>query len=68
MITLVFVTCMVASPMDCIKRELPIYEEISPMACLMGAQGELARWREGHPGWRIVQWQCGAERVAQAMR
>ncbi|MEL6475683.1 MAG: hypothetical protein AAFR17_00025 [Pseudomonadota bacterium] len=68
MITLVFVTCLIASPIDCKKRELPIYEEMSPMACLIGAQGELARWREGHPGWRIVEWRCGRDRVAEARR
>ena len=60
MISLVFVTCLVGSPTDCRKRELPIYEPISQMVCLTGAQAELARWRETHPGWRVVQWRCGA--------
>lgn len=68
MITLVFVTCMVASPIDCRKRELPIYEDISSMACMMGAQGELARWRDGHPGWRITEWKCQTDRLAQSSK
>lgn len=64
MITLVFVTCLISSPIDCVKRELPVYEDISQMACLMGAQAELARWRSEHPDSRITEWRCISERVA----
>lgn len=64
MISLVFVTCLISSPIDCVKRELPIYENISPMACLMGAQAELARWRAEHTDSRIVEWRCVRERIA----
>ncbi|MEM0922090.1 MAG: hypothetical protein AAGF44_04985 [Pseudomonadota bacterium] len=65
MMTLVFVTCLIGAPTECRKNEMPIYEEISPMVCLTGAQAELARWRETHPGWRIVQWRCGAVPVVK---
>ncbi|MBY8975686.1 hypothetical protein KHP62_07710 [Rhodobacteraceae bacterium NNCM2] len=66
MITLVFVTCLVGAPIECQKRELPIFEQISPMACMMGAQGELARWRQSHPDSRIVQWRCEVDDMTQA--
>ncbi|MEM8843322.1 MAG: hypothetical protein AAGD47_16285 [Pseudomonadota bacterium] len=65
MISLVFVTCLIGAPINCVKRDLPIYEDISPIACLMGAQAELARWRESHPGQRIVEWRCKRTKLAK---
>ncbi|MEM6934066.1 MAG: hypothetical protein AAF526_10825 [Pseudomonadota bacterium] len=66
MITLVFVTCLIGSPVDCKEHALPVYEPMSPMACLLGAQAELARWRDVHPDRRIVEWRCTSDRLAQA--
>ena len=57
MIELVFIACLSASPVDCEERSL-LYTDITPMACLMGAQPELARWAETHPRWRIASWRC----------
>jgi hypothetical protein len=28
------------------------------MACMMGAQPQLARWVSEHPNWRIAEWTC----------
>ncbi len=64
MIELIFVVCLSASPTDCEERSL-LYTDISPMACLMGAQPELAKWTETHPRWQIERWRCAMVRQAQ---
>lgn len=65
MIELVFVACLMASPQECEKKHLVFAENMSPMACLMGAQPELAKWRNQHPKWRVGKWQCRQIRVAE---
>ena len=64
MIELIFVTCLSLSPQDCETRSL-LYTDISPMACLMGAQPELAKWVNSHPGYSIQSWRCQAIRVGE---
>ena len=58
MIELLFVTCLTASPSDCQERNL-VYYDITPMACMIGAQSELAKWVNEHPGHAIASWRCG---------
>lgn len=30
----------------------------TPHACMMQAQGEIAKWHEAHPNWQIKKWTC----------
>ncbi len=58
MIELVFVACMIGEPQNCREAELQLWDENSPMACMMSAQGSLARWTSDHPDWQISRWKC----------
>ena len=57
MIELLFVACLATSPDDCQQQSL-LYTDMSPMACMMAAQPELAKWAEAHPNFRIKNWKC----------
>ncbi|XDA99048.1 hypothetical protein AB1M95_03850 [Sulfitobacter sp. LCG007] len=57
MIELAFVACLASSPQDCRDYSL-LYTEITPMACMMAAQPELATWAEAHPNLTIRRWRC----------
>lgn len=57
MIELLFVACLNANPGVCEERSM-LYTDVSPMACVMGAQPELAKWTESHARWHISQWRC----------
>ncbi len=57
MVELLFVVCLGASPGTCEERSL-LYQDISPMTCMMGAQPALAEWIAGHPNWTIARWSC----------
>ena len=60
MVELLFVTCMAmaqSSPESCQQRSL-LFTDVTPMACMMGAQPELAKWVNEHPGQRITSWKC----------
>lgn len=57
MIELLFVACLSTAPDQCQQRSL-LYTDLTPMACLMGAQPELARWVETHPSYRVTGWRC----------
>ncbi|WP_118133503.1 hypothetical protein [Oceanicella sp. SM1341] len=62
MIELIFVACLQSSPSHCEQNAVQYAEPISAMACAMGAQPELAKWSETHPGWTIAQWKCQSVR------
>ena len=67
MIALVFITCLQTSPTVCEERTMLYQEQMTPMACLMNAQPELAKWKATHPNWRITSYRCGRpERMAKA--
>ena len=67
MIALVFTACLQASPMVCQEQNLLFAEQMTPMACLMNAQPELAKWKATHPRWRISSFKCGRpDRMAKA--
>ncbi|SDG86055.1 hypothetical protein [Alloyangia pacifica] len=57
MIELLFMACLSAAPDECQQRSL-LYTDVTPMACMMGAQPELARWVEEHPAYTISNWKC----------
>ncbi len=57
MIELLFVACLSTSPSDCQEQSL-LYTDMTPMACMMAAQPELAKWAETHPTWTIGRWKC----------
>lgn len=65
MIELVFTACLLAAPDRCEERALQYVDIRSPMACVMGAQPELAKWVEAHPKWRVARWACRAPGVPE---
>lgn len=58
MIELLFVVCLKSAPLDCEERSLLYVETMSPKACLMQAEPELAQWMQTHPKWTISRWKC----------
>ena len=57
MIELAFIACMSAAPASCEERALH-FSDVTLMACNYGAQPQLAKWVNEHPGWRIQRWTC----------
>lgn len=57
MIELLFVACLASAPTDCRERSL-VFADVTPNECLMGAQPELAKWINQHPGHMIKSWRC----------
>lgn len=57
MIELAFVACLVTSPQECNDYSI-LFTEIGTMACMMGAQPELASWTEAHPNMTVARWTC----------
>jgi hypothetical protein len=35
-----------------------LFQDVTPMQCMMGAQAELAKWTESHPKEHISSWKC----------
>lgn len=64
MIELIFVACLSSAPADCQERSL-LYTDVTPMACMMGAQPELAKWVNQHPNMRISSWKCQMVQTAE---
>ncbi|OYX43071.1 MAG: hypothetical protein B7Z02_10440 [Rhodobacterales bacterium 32-67-9] len=64
MIELLFVVCLGAAPATCEERSL-LFQDISPMTCLVGAQPALAEWVAGHPKWTISRWSCRTLRTGE---
>ena len=57
MIELLFVACLATSPQECRETSL-VFTDVTPRACLMGAQPELAKWISTHPNYMIRSWRC----------
>ena len=57
MIELLFIACMANDATACQEQSL-IYQDLTPMACVMAAQPELAKWAQEHPNFRIASWKC----------
>ena len=58
MIELLFTACLLSHPGVCEEKSLIYVDVPSPMACMIGAQPQLALWSEQHPAWRIGGWKC----------
>jgi hypothetical protein len=58
MIELLIAACLLSG--ECRDFSL-LYDsrEVSMMTCVISGQTEVARWKSGHPDWRIVRWRCG---------
>ncbi len=67
MIEIAAAVCLIASPGRCKEVSLVFEAEaITTFSCMMYGQGELAKWAEDHPNWRINRWSCRpAGRVAK---
>ena len=57
MVELLFVACLSGAPENCLERSL-VFTDVTPMACMMGAQPELAKWAASHPNHTIQSWKC----------
>ena len=57
---LTFVVCLAREPVRCETRALDA-PFATPVACLMAAQTEAARWLADHPAYRLDSWRCGRE-------
>ncbi|WP_417211227.1 hypothetical protein [Antarctobacter sp.] len=67
MIELLFVTCIAAATPQsesCRERSL-VFTDVTPMMCLLGAQPQLAKWVQDHPGQRVKSWKCKAVSFAE---
>ncbi len=64
MVELLFIACLTGSPDVCEERNL-LYYGVTPMSCMLGAQGELAKWAEQHPGQTISRWSCRSQRPGE---
>ncbi|WP_225027840.1 hypothetical protein [Xinfangfangia pollutisoli] len=62
MIELAFIACLSAEPSACERKSL-VFDDVSAMTCLMGAQPVLADWIGTHPQWRIARWSCQSLRA-----
>lgn len=54
MLALTFWACLAGSPVDCREVSL-VYDgqALTPMACLVHGQAEIARWISEHPGYEL---------------
>jgi hypothetical protein len=59
MVELLFLACLSSEPANCQEQSL-LYDGITPMTCMMGAQPALAEWIGDHPQFRIARWSCRA--------
>ena len=64
MIELLFVACLATSPQECRENSL-VFTDVTPMACLMGAQPQLAKWVNAHPNYTIRSWRCKTVNTAE---
>lgn len=58
MIELIALICLASSPNVCRDEAITASANVTPFQCLMGAQIELAKWANEHPGWRVMGWKC----------
>lgn len=57
MIELLFTACLATAPDVCEQKSLT-FVDVTPMACMMGAQPELAKWQVEHPKFSVQGWKC----------
>jgi hypothetical protein len=66
MIELVFVACLTANSGHCEEKSMLFAENLTPMACMMQAQPELAKWVNEHPKWQVSKWSCRSGNTRRA--
>lgn len=61
MIEIVASVCLAVAPGACKDITLTFVAErpVTVQQCFQYGQIELAKWSEGHPGWRVARWRCG---------
>lgn len=64
MIELIFIACLAGSPNGCQEQRL-LFTDITPMACMAGAQPQLAKWTNERPGYEIRSWKCQMVNLTQ---
>lgn len=63
MIEIILSVCMIDSPDRCKDVRLTyMAERVTPFECMVYGQGEIAKWNEGNPNWRVMKWSCGEPR------
>ena len=67
MIEIAAAACLITAPERCRDVTLTFEaESVTPFQCMTYGQGELAKWINDHPAWRIAKWSCrGAGQVAR---
>lgn len=59
MIEIAAAVCLLADPQRCKDISLVFDDDAATtFSCMMYGQGELAKWTEDHPNWRINRWTC----------
>ena len=66
MLYIVLTACLLSSPEDCEERYIPVYADVSPMACMMGAQSQIAIWQQSHAELHVARWQCKTGKMIEA--
>ena len=60
MIEVLALICSLSEPEKCKDLRLSFAaENLTPFQCFHYGQMELAKWREGHPNWRVAKFRCG---------
>ena len=59
MIEIAAAVCLITAPERCRDVTLTFEaESVTPFACMMYGQAELAKWTNDHPAWKIGRWSC----------
>jgi hypothetical protein len=70
MIELAAIFCAIAAPCKDVNFQYSPHPDeggVSVMQCMVGAQQELAKWVDQHPGYFVKRWSCGVSgRYAKA--
>jgi hypothetical protein len=66
MLYVVITACVASGSGICEDHYIPLYADISPMACMLGAQAEIARWKEVRTDLSISRWQCKTDKMLEA--
>ena len=62
MFEIVLSVCLLADPAKCKDVHLSYASEgqaLTPHACMVYGQSEIAKWSEGNPNWNVKRWMCG---------
>lgn len=64
MVELVITACLITDPIHCRDHRMALNENVTIVQCMMPPILQtLAQWSQGHPGWRVQQWECREQRV-----